>query len=167
VSILIVLVVSIFSFLALFESTSQKQLLSYGQIALESDVLYIDTITSSIQDVFNSITFDADISKLLNYASVQTLDLHLGLQRLASYVRSNFFIDSIYIFNQSSNMLYVSSPNATEGVYAPDSFYDQGAVDVMQHYSEFKNMQPIFEPLRWNIPMKPPMHTLVSCASIR
>ena len=152
VSILIVLVVSIFSFLALFESTSQKQLLSYGQIALESDVLYIDTITSSIQDVFNSITFDADISKLLNYASVQTLDLHLGLQRLASYVRSNFFIDSIYIFNQSSNMLYVSSPNATEGVYAPDSFYDQGAVDVMQHYSEFKNMQPIFRTIAVEYP---------------
>lgn len=144
VSILIVLVVSIFSFMALFESTSQKQLLSYGQIALDSDVLYIDTITSSIQDVFNSITFDADISKLLNYASVQALDLHLGLQRLTSYVRSNVFIDSIYIYNQSSNTLYVSSPNATEGVYSPDSFYDQGAVDVMQHYSEFRNMQPIF-----------------------
>lgn len=144
VSILIVLVVSIFSFMALFESTSQKQLLSYGQIALESDVLYIDTITSSIQDVFNSITFDADISKLLNYASVQALDLHLGLQRLDSYVQSNFFIDSIYIFNQMNSTVYVASPNAREAVYTPDTLYDQGAVELMQHYSEFRNMQPIF-----------------------
>ena len=124
ISILIVLVVSIYSFMLLFETTTQKQLLSYGQIALDSDVLYIDTITNSVRNVFNSISFDSEISRLLNYESVQARDLHIGLQRLESYVESNLFIDSIYIYNRSNSTLYVASPNAVEAVYTPDSFYD-------------------------------------------
>ncbi len=144
VSILLVLVVSVYSFMFLFETTSQKQLLSYGQIALASDVLYIDTITNSVQDVFDSISFDSEISKLLNYESVQARDLHFGLQRLESYVESNFFIDSIYIYNHSNNIIHVASPNALEAVYSPADFYDEGALKLMQNYSEYKNMQPIF-----------------------
>ena len=154
ISILIVLVVSVYSFLLLFEATTEKQLLSYGQIALDSDVLYIDTITNSVKNVFNSISFDSEISKLLNYESVQASDLHLGLQRLESYVESNFFIDSIYIYNRSNTTIYVASPHAVEAVYSPDEFYDDGALQLMQHYSEYKNMEPIFRTIEVSFPFE-------------
>ncbi len=152
VSILTVLIVSIYSFMLLFETTSQNQLLSYGQIALDSDVLYIDTITNSIQDVFDSISFDPETSKLLNYESIQARELHLGLQRLESYVESNFFIDSIYIYNQKNDTVYVASPNAKEAVYSPVEFYDEGAIQLMQNYSEYRNMQPLFRAIDINYP---------------
>jgi len=144
ISILIVLAVSVYSFMHLFETTTQKQLLSYGQIALDSDVLYINTITNSVKDIFDSISFDSQISKLLNYESVQASDLHLGLQRLKSYTESNNFIDSIYILNRSNTTVYVSSPNAIEAVYSLKDFYDVGASELMEYYSAYKNMQPIF-----------------------
>jgi len=144
VSILIVLAVSVGSFLLLFETATQKQLLSYGHIALDSDVLYINTITNSVKDIFDSISFDSQISRLLNYESVQASDLHLGLQRLKSYAESNNFIDSIYIYNRSNDTIYVSSPNALEAVYSPADFYDEGASELMAHYSAYRNMQPVF-----------------------
>nr|WP_319472490.1 helix-turn-helix domain-containing protein [uncultured Sphaerochaeta sp.] len=154
ISILIVLVVSVYSFLHLFETTTEKQLLSYGKIALDSDVLYIDTITNSVRNVFNSISFDSEISKLLNYESVHPIDLHIGLQRLESYVESNFFIDSIYVYNRNKNMVYVASPNAVEAVYTPEGFYDDNALQLMQHYSSYKNMEPIFRTIDVTYPFE-------------
>jgi two-component system response regulator YesN len=144
ISILIVLAVSVCSFMLLFERTSQRQLLSYGQTALDSNVLFVDSITSTIKEIFDSISFDGQISKLLNYDNVQSDDLYLSLQRLKSYTESNSYIDSIYIFNRAGNELYVSSPNAQEAVYSPSEFYDQQAVDLMMQYSSYRNMQPIF-----------------------
>ncbi|WP_169310042.1 AraC family transcriptional regulator [Parasphaerochaeta coccoides] len=136
----------------LFETATQKQLLSYGQIALDSDVLYINTITNSVKDIFDSISFDSQISKLLNYESIQASDLYLGLQRLRTYADSNVFIDSIYIYNRSDDTIYVSSPNALEAVYSPSDFYDEGASDLMEHYSAYKNMQPIFRRIEVTYP---------------
>ena len=152
ISILIVLAVSVYSFMLLFEATAQKQLLSYGQIALDSDALYINSMANSVKDIFNSISFDSQISKLLNYESVQASDLHLGLQRLKSYVEANNFIDSIYIHNRSNDTIYVSSPNALEAVYSPSDFYDEGASELMVHYSAYKNMQPIFREIEVSYP---------------
>ena len=119
---------------------------------LDSDSLYIDTVTRAVKDVFDSISFDVQVSKLLNYEAITSGDLNQGLQRLDSYVNSNFYIDSIYIYNRSNGNIYVSSPNGRESVYTEDSFFDDDALDIMKDYSGYSNMQPLFREVCFDYP---------------
>lgn len=151
-AIIAVFILAICLFLRLFNSALQKQMLSHCQMILDSDSLYIDTVTRAVKDVFDSMSFDVQVSKLLNYEAITSGDLNQGLQRLDSYVNSNFYIDSIYIYNRSNGNIYVSSPNGRESVYTEDSFFDDDALNIMKDYSGYSNMQPLFREVCFDYP---------------
>lgn len=151
-AIIAVFILAICLFLRLFNSALQRQMLSHCQMILDSDSLYIDTVTRAVKDVFDNISFDVQVSKLLNYESITSGDLNQGLQRLDSYVNSNFYIDSIYVYNRSNGNIYVSSPNGRESVYTEDSFFDDEALDIMKDYSGYSNMQPLFREVCFDYP---------------
>lgn len=67
ISLLAMITLIVFSFFLLYERTTNKQLISYGEISLSNSALYINTITQSTKELLDSISLDADISKLLNY----------------------------------------------------------------------------------------------------
>ena len=83
-AIIAVFILAICLFLRLFNSALQRQMLSHCQMILDSDSLYIDTVTRAVKDVFDSISFDVQVSKLLNYEAITSGDLNQGLQRLDS-----------------------------------------------------------------------------------
>lgn len=151
-AIIAVFILAICLFLRLFNSALQRQMLSHCQMILDSDSLYIDTVTRAVKDVFDSMSFNVQVSKLLNYEAITSGDLNQGLQRLDSYVNSNFYIDSIYIYNRSNGNIYVSSPNGRESVYTEDSFFDDDALDIMKDYSGYSNMQPLFREVCFDYP---------------
>lgn len=144
ISLLAMITLIVFSFFLLYERTTNKQLISYGEISLSNSALYINTITQSTKELLDSISLDADISKLLNYDNLSANDLLIGLRRLEKYKSSNYFIDSIYIYNRDNNTVYTSSDYMTEASYNLSDFPDFYASEVMLNYDGIGNMEPIF-----------------------
>ncbi|MCF0261986.1 MAG: cache domain-containing protein, partial [Sphaerochaetaceae bacterium] len=132
------------TFSLFFEKTTERQLKAYGQMALESDVLFVNTIVESTKDLLDSISMDADISRLLNYETLSASNLLTGLRRLDKYTSSSYIIDSIYIYNRRNQTVYVSSPHLPEAVYSIEDFPDFDASNILKKYSGIKNMEPIF-----------------------
>lgn len=133
-----------FGFMFIYERTAERHMMTYGQMALDSEALYVNAISGSTKDLLDSVSLDADISRLLNYENVSASDLLTGLRRLSHYESSNYFIDSIYIFNRRNDMIYVSSPHMPEAVYPTKDFPDFGAKDIFMDYSGINNLDPIF-----------------------
>lgn len=152
VSLLAMTALIVSSFFLLYERTTNKQLISYGEMSLHNSILYIDTITQSTKDLLDSISLDGDISKLLNYDKLLANDLLVGLRRLEKYKSSNYFIDSIYIYNRDNNTVYTSSDHMTEASYSLSDFPDFYASEVMLDYDGIENMEPIFRTYEALIP---------------
>lgn len=144
IGVLILVVILASSFFLVYERTTEKQLLSYGQMTLDSGVLYVDTMMESAKDLLDNISLDVDVSILLNYENVSANSLLTGLRRLYKYEASSFFIDSIYVFNRRNGMVYVSSPHLPEAVYSITDFPDFEATSVFTKYSMLRNMEPLF-----------------------
>lgn len=143
-SVLVLIVIAFFSFRSLLYKVSQRQLTTYNMEIVEGCAQREATISTAIKDVFDSISFDLTLSKLMNYESVQASDMLHGLRQLAMYRKTTYYIDSIYIYNYLNKTIYVSSPNASEAVYSVDDFYDQGAIELIREYRDYQNMMPIY-----------------------
>lgn len=131
-------------FILIYGRTAERHMMTYGQMALDSEALYVNAISGSTKDLLDSVSLDADISRLLNYENVSASDLLTGLRRLSHYESSNYFIDSIYIFNRKNGMIYVSSPHMPEAVYPIKDFPDFTAKEIFLDYSGINNLDPIF-----------------------
>lgn len=137
-------IILVVGFTFLFDKTMEKQLMEYGQMTLNSNILYVDTLSKSTKDLLDSLSLDADVSKLLNHNSLSASELLTGLRRLAKYESSNYFVDSIYMYNRESNTIYASSPHMPEAAYSPDDFLDLEGKSLLEEYSRISNMEPIF-----------------------
>jgi len=133
-----------FGFIIIYGRTAERHLMTYGRMALDSEALYVNAISGSTKDLLDSVSLDADISRLLNYESVSASDLLTGLRRLSHYESSNYFIDSIYIYNRKNETVYVSSPHMPEAVYPINDFPDFAATNILKDYSSINNLEPIF-----------------------
>ena len=132
------------SFFLVYEKTTEKQLMAYGQMALDGSALYVDSMMKSAKDLLDNLSLDPEVSKLLNYEDLSASGLLSGLRRLYKYEASSYFVDSIYVFNRRNNTVYVSSPHLHEAVYPISSFPDLEASSIMQSYSGIRNMEPLF-----------------------
>lgn len=131
-------------FILVYEKTTEKQLMTYGQMTLDGSAFYVDSMMESTKNLLDNISLDADVSILLNYEDVSASNLLTGLRRLYKYESSSYFIDSIYIFNRRNSTVYVSSPYLPEAVYPISTFPDFDAAAILKDYSSLKNMVPLF-----------------------
>lgn len=144
IATILMVVLLITSFSLFFEKTTEKQILRYGQMTLDSGALYLDTMMESARELVNNLSLDSDISLLLNYETLSASNLLTGLRRLYKYTSSSYLIDSIYVYNKKNNNVYVSSPHMTEAAYSLSSFPDFEASSIVQDYMSFNNLEPIF-----------------------
>ena len=144
IGIIAMLVILTAGFVTVYARATEKQLSSYGQSILESNIRYTDTVMESTKDLLDDISLDSDVSVLLNYDEVSASDLLRGLRRLYKYTSSNYFIDSIYIYNRKQHTVYVSSPHIPEAVYDISEFPDPDAATTLNDYQAVRNMEPIF-----------------------
>ena len=144
IGVLFLVAILISSFFVVYEKTTEKQLMTYGQMVLDGSVLYVDSMMESAKDLLDNLSLDSDVSMLLNYNQLSASSLLTGLRRLYKYEALGYFVDSIYIYNRRNNTVYVSSPHITEAVYDCSSFPDFDAAAILQDYSALKNMEPLF-----------------------
>lgn len=144
---LLFIIIALCSILGLLHKVSQRQLILFSQGIVESSAQASDDMSTAVKDILDGISLDPDLSKLINYESIPSNDLLRGLQQLKMYRETNYLVDSIYIYNNRNQNVYVASPNAMEAVYALSDFYDQSAVEVLNRYQNYQNMSPFFRNL--------------------
>lgn len=147
-------------FIYIYGKTMERHLISYGQKALDSETLYVNAIIGSTKDLLDNVSLDADVSRLLNYENISASDLLTGLRRLSNYESSNYFIDSIYIYNRRNGNVYNSSPHMPEAVYLIDDFPDFEATGIFRNYSKINNLEPIFRTFNSFFPSVSELHYL-------
>lgn len=141
----IALAASLFHYL--FSDLSRRQALMQAQLTLDSDAFYVDSVHDAVKSIFDSLSFDSDVSVLTNYDEPSASAVRRALDRLDSYVATSHQLDSIYIYDRDSGLVYASSPMSPDAVFLEADFFDQDALALMKDYSSYKNMEPIFRTL--------------------
>lgn len=144
----------------LFYSAAQRQTALFCENILKSSAHGEEVITEATKDVFDSISLDASMLELLNANEIKPKKLLEGLRQLQIYRETNYFIDSIYIYNPRIGQIYVSSLNATEAVWTLEDFYDREAVRLFADYTDYRNMQPVTRELNVSYPAIDTVHLL-------
>lgn len=153
VSIVLLFMLALGGIITLFYGVANQQAVLFSESILKYSVNAEEEITSSIKEVFNSASFDSSLFELINSRDISYSALLSGLRQLEVYRQTTHFIDSIYIYNCENQTIYASSPNATEAVWTPESFYDKQASEIFRSYTEYENMQPIFRELPVSYPV--------------
>ena len=83
-----------------FYLAAQRQALIFCGNILKSSAHGEEVLASAVKDVFDSMTLDSALFDLLNAAEVKPQNLLEGLRQMRIYRETNYFIDSIYIFNR-------------------------------------------------------------------
>lgn len=130
-------------FYMLFNNALQAQINQLGDYAVSSAVATETKVRQQCREVFDQITFDNTLAALMYYQSPSSGELLAGIKRLSNYRDSSEFIDSIYIYNAQNNTFYVSSDHSTQAVQTFGEMFDRQACDLVRHYRDYDNLEPI------------------------
>ena len=101
--------------------------------------LLTDTARVSALQVY----WDTSITPLFFRDEPSPEELNTALERLRMYRSATSYIDSIYVYNGSVRMFYVSSDAAANMVSSEDRYFDQNAVDIVTHPGRYRFLIPI------------------------
>lgn len=154
----LLLIMAFVCIVQLFYGITRQQAILFNQSILQNNADAEKRLTASVKDIFNSASFDTSLFELIHYDYVSPQALLSGLKQLDTYLDNAYFIDSIYIYNCENQSIYVSSPNATEAVWTLNSFYDPGALELIDSYMNYENMEPIFRDITVSYPKLEQIH---------
>lgn len=97
-------------------------------------------VSKSVKTLAFQIYFETDIQKLMLFDSVSIQEQNSALSKLNHYETKTPFIHSVYIYNGKSQSFYSS---ISSGPYTKENFSDQGAVDFIDNFSQYKPFMPI------------------------
>lgn len=118
---------------------SKANLESLNQISDEVNSIARMSSTISYQ-IYNDVT----ISKLLYFSNLNIYDQSLAMSQIANYRMIFPIIESIYVYNGTSDEFYVRSNNFNDSYgLTKDRFYDKQAVLIIEHHKEYKPSVPV------------------------
>lgn len=106
------------------------------QISKSTDLMGENSRALEVQ-----IFSDRDLINLLGTTEPNPQQLSIALKRLESYVLSNPFIHSIYVYNRQTDKFYTTIPSST--VKDSNGFFDSNIVDLLNNSKELDLKYPI------------------------
>lgn len=142
-SIVITLLVSSTILYVNFDNIALKQVYESDSNSLLQTSQEIRTVTETATSLSFQIYRDFVISKLLFYDKPDIYDVQGSMSQLNLYRLAMPFIDSIYVYNGSSKLYYVSSNNFQSGIQTKETLGDPGTVDILDHFKAYIPFMPI------------------------
>lgn len=142
-SIVITLLVSSTILYVNFDNIALKQVYESDSNSLLQTSQEIRTVTETATSLSFQIYRDFVISKLLFYDKPDIYDVQGSMSQLNLYRLAMPFIDSIYVYNGSSKLYYVSSNNFQSGIQTKETLGDPGTVDILDHFKDYIPFMPI------------------------
>ncbi len=117
-----------------------------AQFALTTNAMLVknvQSVQSAAKSLFDQMTLDGPLAKLLYYRNREPGELLTGLRQLNAYRRSNPLIDSIYLYNGLNDTYFISSDHSTQAEQTRRLMFDQGVNDLLSDLRAYDNLEPI------------------------
>jgi two-component system, response regulator YesN len=127
-----------------FESISLYQIYNSEKSSLSQASYSAKIMRDLAKSVAQQIYYDSETARL-GYFSASTMDiteLNRSIGGLGRYTNTTPFIQSVYVYNSTSNMFYTSA-RFGGAFFSAASFYDSEIMDILDHYKEYKVLFPI------------------------
>lgn len=143
VSIALTLLISSALLIMNFESIAIRQVSRSDLNSLKQASQEAAKMTDTAKTLSFQIYGDLTISKLVFFPNPDIYDVTLAMQQLNNYRLSMPFIESIYVYNASSGMYYISSNTFRNGSQTEKELDDRGIVDILHNLKEYRPYYPI------------------------
>ena len=100
-------------------------------------------MTETAQSLSFQIYRNSTISKLLFYPDPNIYDVTAAMSELGNYLNSMPYIESIYVYNPNSDVIYISASSGQNGFFAENELLDTDILKVLDHYQDYKPFTPI------------------------
>ncbi|WP_193556232.1 AraC family transcriptional regulator [Paenibacillus ginsengarvi] len=143
VSIVFTLLISSTLLIMNFESIAIRQVSRSDLNSLKQTSREVAKMTDTAKTLSFQIYGDLTISKLIFFPKPDIYDVTLAMQQLNNYRLSMPFIESIYVYNASSGMYYISSDTFRNGSQTEKELDDRGIVDIFHNIRAYRPYYPI------------------------
>ncbi|WP_332089597.1 AraC family transcriptional regulator [Paenibacillus sp. GYB003] len=143
VSIVLTLLITSALLIMNFESIAIRQVSRSDLNSLKQASREAAKMTDTAKTLSFQIYGDLTISKLIFFPKPDIYDVTLAMQQLNNYRLSMPFIESIYVYNASSGMYYISSNTFRNGSQTEQELDDRGIVDILHNLKEYRPYVPI------------------------
>jgi two-component system response regulator YesN len=103
----------------------------------------VATMTETAQSLSFQIYRNSTISKLMFYPDPNIYDVTAAMSELGNYLSSMPYIESIYVYNPNSDVIYISSSRGQNGFFTENELLDTDILRVLDHYQDYKPFTPI------------------------
>ncbi len=138
-----------------FESIATKQLYTSDLNSLMQTSYEVSIMTETAKSLTTQILIDPSFTKLLYTTDPDITEVTAALRNLGFYRLSLPFISSIYIYNGKNHELFISAEAKQTGRQSIIELDDQGIVDIIRSFEQYKPYTPI--PRRYRIGIASPI----------
>lgn len=103
----------------------------------------VNGMTDSAQSLAFQIYRNSNIAKLLYYPVPNIYDVTAGMSEISNYLSSMPFIESILVYNSTSDTFYVAAHSGQNGLFAKNELADTGILNILAHFRDYKPFTPI------------------------
>lgn len=126
-----------------FARILSKQVYTHNIESLMKTSQEVANMTNDAQSLSFQLYRDISINKLLYYSNPDIFDFTAAMEQLNNYRNSMPFIDSIYIVNEKSESVIISSRKGQNGTISRAEMDDQDILRVLGRFREYKPFVPI------------------------
>ena len=126
-----------------FENIVTGQIYDYTRNNLRQKSEGALQMKNNTSTLLKQIFIDTHIASLRNHLDIDPIDIRNGLTQLNYYRNTSPYIDSIYIYNRRSGLIYISSEHGENQVVRQEDFYDEGIMDILAKRESYRNLMPI------------------------
>ena len=156
--VLIVMLLSSLFYIKFFD-LAVNQVYNYNLNNLAQTRKQVSMMVEMTKTLSFQIFADLNIAKLLYYPLPDVYDMIPAMNQLSTYRISMPFIDSVYVYNPSTETFFVSTNNQNTtigskliGSHKKSEFVDSNIVDIINNLKEYKPFYPVPRHFAYDIP---------------
>lgn len=139
---LTLLVTSLFYFFAYIQLDLRKTYQSDASNLAQTSKEVI-SMTENAQSLSFQIYRTFAISKLMFYSEPSIFDVTIAMNELENYLNSMPYIESIYVYNSSSDLFYTATRHGQGGTLNRAELEDKGILDILDNFQSYRPFTPI------------------------
>ncbi|QGQ99858.1 AraC family transcriptional regulator [Paenibacillus psychroresistens] len=126
-----------------FEKISLNQVYEHDLDSLSEAGRNVNIMKETATALSQQIYYDFTLQRFMYYRSLDVSEILPTTKELDTYRSSIPFIDSIYIYNGTTQMFYISSSVILNALQEKQEIADKGIIDLLENYHSY----PLFKPI--------------------
>jgi two-component system response regulator YesN len=142
-SIIVTLFISTSILYMNFENIALEQVYEHDLDSLSETGRNVNIMKETATSLSQQIYFDFTLQRFMYYRSLDVSEIIPTTKELDTYRSSIPFIDSIYVYNGTTQMFYISSSLIPNALQEKKEIKDKGILDLLENYHSYPPFKPI------------------------